>query len=101
MQRVTPIEPFNPDPDARYLRESPGPLAEEQRLSGRWLLALLLALLLAVVVVSCSACSSADAAQEPSASAADMKRAAASAWACPGMHAEWSGEVVTCLKERP
>lgn len=97
MQRVTPIEPFNPDPDARYLRESPGPIAEEQSLSGRWLLALLLA----VVVVSCSACSSADAAQEPSASAADLKRAAMSAWVCPGMHAEWSGEVVTCLKVRP
>lgn len=97
MQRVTPIEPFNPDPDARYLRESPGPLAEEQRLSGRWLLAMLLA----VVVMSCSACSAADAAQEPSASAADLKRAAMSAWACPGMHAEWSGEVVVCLRERP
>jgi len=97
MQRVTPTEPFNPDPDARYLRESPGPIAEEQSLSGRWLLALLLA----VVVVSCSACSSADAAQEPSASAADLKRAAASAWACPGMHAEWSGAVVDCLKESP
>lgn len=96
MQRVTPIEPFNPDPDARYLRESPGPLAEEQSLSGRWLLALLLA----VVVMSCSACSAADAA-EPSASAADIKRAAMSAWACPGMHAEWSGEVVVCLRERP
>lgn len=96
MQRVTPIEPFNPDPDARYLRESPGPLAEPERISGRWLAAVLLAL----VVLSCSACSAADAA-EPSASAADMKRAAASAWACPGMHAEWSGEVVTCLKERP
>lgn len=96
MQRVTPIEPFNPDPDARYLRESPGPLAEPERIPGRWLAAVLLAL----VVLSCSACSAADAA-EPSASAADLKRAAASAWACPGMHAEWSGEVVTCLKEAP
>lgn len=97
MIHVTPSEPFCDDPDARYLRESPGPIAEEQSLSGRWLLALLLA----VVVVSCSACSSADAAQEPSASAVDLKRAAMSAWACPGMHAEWSGEVVTCLRERP
>lgn len=96
MQRVTPIEPFNPDPDARYLRESPGPLAEPERIPGRWLAAVLLAL----VVLSCSACSAADAA-EPSASAADIKRAAMSAWACPGMHAEWSGPVVTCLPERP
>lgn len=65
--------------------------------SGRWLVAALLAL----IVLSCSACSAADAAQEPSASAADLKRAAMSAWACPGMHAEWSGPVVTCLPERP
>ena len=30
MQRVTPSEPFNPDPDARYLRECsrPGPVHE-------------------------------------------------------------------------
>lgn len=96
MQRVTPIEPFNPDPDARYLRESPGPLAEPERIPGRWLAAVLLAL----VVLSCSACSAADAA-EPSASVEDLKRAAMSAWACPGEHAEWSGAVVVCLKESP
>jgi len=97
MIRVTPSEPFCDDPDARYLRESPGPLAEQGRIPGRWLVAVLLAL----IVLSCSACSAADAAQEPSASAADLKRAAMSAWACPGMHAEWSGEVVVCLRERP
>jgi len=61
----------------------------------------LAAVLLALIVLSCSACSSAGAAQEPSASAVDIKRAAMSAWACPGMHAEWSGEVVVCLRERP
>ncbi|PJO39849.1 hypothetical protein CTI10_001275 [Delftia acidovorans] len=81
----------------RYLRESPGPLAEQERIPGRWLVAVLLAL----IVLSCSACSAADAAQEPSARAVDLKRAAMSAWACPGMHAEWSGEVVVCLRERP
>lgn len=97
MIRVTPSEPFCDDPDARYLRECPGPLAEQERVPGRWLAAVLLAL----VVLSCSACSAADAAQEPSASAVDIKRAAMSAWACPGMHAEWSGEVVVCLRERP
>lgn len=97
MIRVTPSEPFCDDPGARYLRESPGPLAEQERIPGRWLVAALLAL----VVLSCSACSAADAAQEPSASAVDIKRAAMSAWACPGMHAEWSGEVVACLRERP
>jgi hypothetical protein len=97
MIRVTPSEPFCNDPDARYLRECPGPLAEQERVPGRWLAAVLLAL----VVLSCSACSAADAAQEPSASAADLKRAAMSAWACPGMHAQWEGPVVTCLRERP
>lgn len=96
MIRVTPSEPFCDDPDARYLRESPGPLAVQERIPGRWLAAVLLVL----VVLSCSACGAADAA-EPSASAADIKRAAMSAWACPGMHAEWSGEVVVCLRERP
>lgn len=96
MIRFTPSEPFCDDPDARYLRESPGPLAEQERIPGRWLAAVLLAL----IVLSCSACSAADAA-EPSASAADLKRASMSAWACPGMHAEWSGEVVVCLRERP
>ncbi|KAF1053085.1 MAG: hypothetical protein GAK34_01090 [Delftia tsuruhatensis] len=97
MIRVTPSEPFCDDPDARYLRESPGSIAGQERISGRWLAAVLLA----PIVLSCSACTDAGAAQEPSASAADLKRAAASAWACPGMHAEWSGEVVTCLRERP
>lgn len=96
MIRVTPSEPFCDDPDARYLRESPGPLAEQECIPGRWLAAVLLAL----IALSCSACSAADAA-EPSASAADLKRAAMSAWACPGMHAEWSGEVVVCLREQP
>ncbi|WP_324622770.1 hypothetical protein [Delftia lacustris] len=96
MIRVTPSEPFCDDPDARYLRESPGPLAVQERIPGRWLAAVLLVLIL----LSCSGCTAADAA-EPSASAADIKRAAASAWLCPGMHAEWSGEVVTCLRERP
>lgn len=40
--------------------------------------------------------------QPPSAgiSAADLKRAAAGAWQCPGMHAEWLDETtVHCLKE--
>ncbi|PZP58049.1 MAG: hypothetical protein DI604_33950 [Delftia acidovorans] len=96
MIRVTPSEPFCDDPDARYLRECPGPLTEPDRIPGRWLAAVLLLL----IVLSCSACSAADAA-EPSASATDLKRAAASAWACPGMHAQWEGPVVTCLRERP
>lgn len=35
-------------------------------------------------------------------SMADAKRAAAGAWACPGMHAEWIGDKeVMCLKEKP
>lgn len=97
MIRVTPSEPFSEDPDAVWLREAsrPGPIDEPRRLAGLWLAALVLA----VAVIS--GCSQAGAAQEPSASPADLKRAAMSAWACPGMHAEWSGEVVSCLRERP
>lgn len=97
MIRVTPSEPFCDDPDACYLRESPGPIAEKECIPGRWLVAVLLAL----IVLSCSACSAADAAQEPSASAVDLKRAAAGAWLCPGMHAEWlDATTVACVRER-
>lgn len=33
---------------------------------------------------------------------AELKRAAASAWMCPGMHADWIDDTtVRCLKERP
>lgn len=103
MKRVTPDEPFNPEPEAAWLREAsrPGPVFEDppSRCGLGWLL-LAVAVIFAVAILS--GCSSADAAQEPGASVEDMRRAAAGAWQCPGMHAEWvDDKTVQCLKERP
>lgn len=63
---------------------------------------LFLALLLIVLCTGLAGCS-AQAADSPiSSTAADLKRAAAGAWLCPGMHAEWlDAQTVQCLKERP
>ena len=102
MHRVTPAEPFNPDPDARYLRECsrPGPVYEPEAdgVPGGWLLAVLLALLL----LALTGCADAGAQEpQPTATAQELKRAAAGEWLCPGMHAEWiSNTEVQCLKER-
>ena len=65
--------------------------------------ALLFLVLLIVVVCTGLAGCSAQAADAPvTSTAADFKRAAASAWLCPGMHAEWlDAQTVQCLKERP
>lgn len=100
MQRVTPSEPFNPNPDARYLRECsrPGPVHEPDAdgVPGGWLLAVLV-VLVALATVGCSQAG----AQEPQPTAQDIKRAAAGKWLCPGMHAEWiSNTEVQCLKEK-
>lgn len=62
---------------------------------------LFLGLVLALALLAMSGCNAADAAQD-SASPADLKRAAAGAWLCPGMHAQWLSDTqVQCLKERP
>ena len=62
---------------------------------------LFLALLLVILCTVLSGCS-AQAADTPTATAADLKRAAASAWNCPGMHAEWlDSQTVQCLREKP
>lgn len=62
---------------------------------------LFLALLLIVLCSGLSGCS-AQAADAPTDTAADLKRAAAGTWNCPGMHAEWlDAQTVQCLKERP
>ena len=63
---------------------------------------LFLALLLIVLCTGLAGCS-AQAADAPiTTTAADLKRAAAGAWLCPGMHAEWlDAQTVQCLKERP
>ena len=103
MQRVIPSEPFNPDPDARFLREAsrPGPVAEPgpAPTPGGWLL-LCLALLAALAL---SACADAGAAQDPVASAADVQRAHSAAQACPPGHAVvWTGpQSMECLRELP
>lgn len=62
---------------------------------------LFLALLLIVLCTGLSGCS-AQAADAPAAMATNLKRAAAGAWLCPGMHVEWLDEAtVQCLKEKP
>lgn len=100
MQRVTPAEPFNPDPDARYLREcsSPGPVYEPEAdgVPGGWLLAVLAALLL----LALAGCSPAEA-QEPQPTPEEQRIARAAARACEGLtpvfeHGSWD-----CLKEIP
>ncbi len=103
MQRVIPTEPFNPDPDARFLREAsrPGPVSEPgpaPTLGSRLLLCL--ALLAALVL---SACADAGAAQEPVVSAADVQRTHSAAQACPPGHAVvWIGpQSMECLREVP
>lgn len=103
MQRVTPTEFFNPDPDARFLRQAsrPGPVVEPgpAPTPGSWLL-LCVAVLAALVL---SACADAGAAQEPVASAADVHRAHSAAQACPPGHAVvWiSLHSMECLRELP
>lgn len=62
---------------------------------------LFLVLLLIVLCTGLAGCS-AQAADAPATTAADLKRAAAGAWLCPGKAAVWLDEVtVQCLKEKP
>ncbi len=103
MQRVIPSEPFNPDPDARFLRQAsrPGPVAEPGPAptpGGGLLLCLVL-----LVALALSACADAGAAQEPVDGAADVQRAHSAAQACPPGHAVvWTGpQYMECLRELP
>jgi hypothetical protein len=100
MQRVTPAEPFNPDPDACYLREcsTPGPVyaPEADGVPGGWLLMVLAALLLLALSGCSQAC-----AQEPQPTPEEQRIARAAARACEGLtpvfeHGSW-----VCLKEIP
>lgn len=97
------------DPDAKYHRTLadafPGDAdqAVAMRLTparlhaGRWLISALL-VLVALVLAGCSGAE----AQEKMPSPADLRRAAADAWNCPGMTAIWLDEAtVQCLKEAP
>lgn len=100
MQRVTPAEPFNPDPDARYLREcsTPGPVYEPEAegVPGGWLLAVLVALLL----LALSGCSQAGA-QEPKPTPEEQRQARAAARACEGLTPVFDNGSLSCLKEIP
>lgn len=63
---------------------------------------LILALLLVLLCAGLAGCSAQAADAPVTITAADLKRAAAGAWNCPGMHAEWlDAQTVQCLKERP
>ena len=63
---------------------------------------LFLALLLVLLCTGLTGCSAQAADAQITTSVADLKRAAAGAWLCPGMHAEWlDTQTVQCLKERP
>lgn len=100
MQRVTPAEPFNPDPDARYLREcsTPGPVYEPEAdgVSGGWLLMVLAALLL----LALTGCADAGA-QEPQPTPEEQRIARAAARACEGLTPVWQDGFHTCAKDKP
>lgn len=99
MQRVTPAEPFNPDPDARYLRECsiPGPVYEPEAdgVPGGWLLAVLAYLLL----LALTGCSQAGA-QEPQPTPQEQRIARAAARACEGLTPVYEAGSFSCFKER-
>lgn len=107
MQRVTPAEPFNPDPDARYRRTLaeafPCGAAEAEAFFdvsrppryGRWL-ALVLAVLGLLAMVGCSQAS----AQEPTPTAQEQRIARAAARACEGLTPVFDNGSLVCLKER-
>lgn len=63
---------------------------------------LFLALLVIVLCAGLAGCSAQAADAAVITTAADLKRAAAGAWNCPGMHAEWlDAQTVQCLREKP
>ena len=100
MQRVTPAEPFNPDPDARYLRECsrPGPVYEPEAdgVPGGWLLAVLAAL----VLLAITGCGQAEA-QQPQPTAQEQRIARGAARACEGLTPVFENGSHTCHKEIP
>lgn len=79
------------------------PWHKPEKKRGGWLYLGALVLLAMAGLIGLTGCSKSDD-DAPGSSAAvqlaDAKRAAAGAWACPGMHAEWLEEkTVQCLKE--
>ena len=66
---------------------------------GGWLYLGALVLLAMAAFIGLTGCSKAEAV---AVTAADAKRAAAGAWACPGMAAIWiDDKTIQCLKEKP
>ncbi len=108
MERVTPAEPFNPDPDARYRRTlaEAFPCDARQAVAffdasrppryGRWL-ALVLGLL---VVLAMAGCSQAEA-QQPQPTAQEQRIARGAARACEGLTPVFENGSHTCHKEIP
>ncbi|MFC4923038.1 hypothetical protein [Delftia deserti] len=108
MQRVTPSEPFNPDPDARYRRTlaEAFPCDARQAVAffdvsrppryGRWL-----AVVLAVLaIVAMAGCSQAEA-QQPQPTAQEQRLARAATQACEGLTPVFENGSLTCHKEIP
>lgn len=105
MQRVTPAEPFNPDPDARYRRTlaEAFPCDARQAVAffdvsrppryGRWLALVLAVLLLAAL----NGCSQAEA-QHPQPTPEEQRIARAAARACEGLTPVWNDGHLECLK---
>lgn len=109
MQRIPFPADVCPEPTARYRRTllEAFPCDARQAVafhrpskrSPRW--PLVLAALLAGAALAMLAGCSAQAADTPATTAADLKRAAAGAWLCPGMTAVWlDPQTVQCLKDR-
>lgn len=108
MQRVTPAEPFNPDPDARYRRTlaEAFPCDARQAVAffdvsrppryGRWL-ALVLAVLLLAAMAGCSQAG----AQEPQPTPEEQRIARGAARACDGKTPVLVDGTYSCLKEIP
>lgn len=99
----------NPDPDAKYCRTLGEAFPHDasraaavqtfRRKSGAGLW--LAAAVLVAATLALSGCSGAEA-QERSASASELRRAAAGLWSCPGMTAVWLDDsTVQCLNHLP
>lgn len=106
MQRVTPAEPFNPDPDARYRRTlaEAFPCDARQAVAffdvsrkpryGRWAVAVVLVILVAGSLAGCAK-------EKHQSYQPTGKEQRAAKRACDGGQAEWISKTeVQCLKER-
>lgn len=112
MQRVTPAEPFNPDPDARYHRTLaeafPCGAAEAQAFFdvsrqpryGRWFTLVLVVLIAAGSLASCTDAGAQEPPQ-PHPTPQEQRLARAAAMACEGLTPVFQNGSFTCHKEIP